>query len=165
MGKSKISQTVEEILLDMKVNNRIPVYYVIYKLLTTCLIVPVTCANAERSPSVRKREKTSLRASMLNSRLSDLTLVQTYKNVVLDHNEIVDIYVNMPPAKKSEPEIPGPLVMNVAASDMDMDQDRTDEDTVCDLFDDGTITTLDRYTTLDPSGILFSCYCRKPRRA
>ena len=85
---------IKGIHADMANNERGSRFTVIYKLFYIYAVIPVTSATAERSFSVLKREKTWLRTTMKNKRLSVLSVIEMHKDIVIRHESIVDKYIN-----------------------------------------------------------------------
>ena len=127
--------STEGIYADMANNERGSRFTVIYKLFYIYADISVTSATAERSFSVLKREKTWLRTTMKNKRLSDLSLIEMHKDVVIPHERIVDKYINEGDFGAQAPDLPPSAFLNVA--DMDEAEDQSGEKDQCDSSEDG----------------------------
>ncbi|XP_025202388.1 zinc finger MYM-type protein 1-like [Melanaphis sacchari] len=68
----------------------------IHSLLTILATLPVTTATAERSFSTLRRLKTYLRNNMGETRLTGLALLNIYRNVDLNVEEIIDRFAMLP---------------------------------------------------------------------
>lgn len=68
----------------------------IHSLLTIMATLPVTTATAERSFSTLRRLKTYLRNNMGETRLTGLALLNIYRNVDLNVEEIIDRFAMLP---------------------------------------------------------------------
>lgn len=72
-----------------------------YKLLKIVITrtIPMTTAEAERSFSTMKRIKTFLRSTMLEDRLSALSMLsienQLIKNISNFNDKVIDVFINM----------------------------------------------------------------------
>lgn len=71
----------------------------IKRLLLIFATIPVTTCTSERSFSSLKRIKTYLRSTMGENRLNGLALLNIHPEIIINTEEVVDIYANKHPRR------------------------------------------------------------------
>ena len=71
----------------------------IHRIFTLLLLIPVSSATVERGNSALKSIKTSQRSTMGQERLNALTLLQIHRDIELNYQQIVDIFIRKNPRR------------------------------------------------------------------
>jgi len=71
----------------------------IHALLTVLCVLPVTSCTSERSHSALKRIKTGMRSTMVNSRLTGLTMMHVHRDIPIDMNAVIDEFARRHPRR------------------------------------------------------------------
>jgi len=71
----------------------------IKRLLMLFATIPVTTCTSEKSFSSLKRIKTYLRSTMGENRLNGLALLNIHPEIIIEPEEVVDVYVNKHPRR------------------------------------------------------------------
>ena len=71
----------------------------VYVLLKIACTIPVTSCECERSASALRRLNNYMRASMCQTRLSNLALLHIHYNTPIDLEKVVDIYARLHPRR------------------------------------------------------------------
>ncbi|XP_061909659.1 zinc finger MYM-type protein 1-like isoform X1 [Entelurus aequoreus] len=89
--------TLKGILRTLRDNSGHDIFPALEEMMKTYATIPVSTATVERSFSKLKLVKNSLRGLCTEERLSDLLLLSTEKDVVINHNDVINIYRDMCP--------------------------------------------------------------------
>ena len=94
--QDKEEQLRPKTILDSLKECNLDYYPNLFILLKIFSILPVSSAQCERAFSTLKRLKTYLRSTMVQSRLTNLALINIHFNLNIDPEEIVKIFMNQP---------------------------------------------------------------------